>query len=146
MTIPGRVRQMGRECIAARIRILNRLVTQECDEGLRPHKVRVALVNVLVAVALGGPLTPTVLARRLVLDKSTLSRDVDKLLEKGWLETVANEDGRSHLLQITEAGIAFLEEIHPAWLAAQKRLAARLGPVFLASLVETVNALWANMD
>lgn len=144
MAASALIRQMGRECIAARIRILNRLVTQECDEGLRPHKVRVALVNVLVAVAVSGPVTPTTLARRLFLDKSTLSRDVEKLLEKAWLEAVPSEDGRSHTLQATEAGLAFLETLHPAWDAAQKRVAERLGPEFLSSLSRAVDGLWAE--
>jgi DNA-binding MarR family transcriptional regulator len=145
MSASAKVRQIGRECIAVRVRLLNRLVTQECDEGLRPFGVRVALVNVLVAVAVSGPVTPTVLARRLVMDKSTLSRDVEKMLEKGWLETVPSEDGRSHTLRATEAGLAFLEEIHPAWAAAQKRLADRLGTELLSSLGGAVNAIWAEM-
>ena len=146
MAVPAKVRQMARECVAVRVRLLNRLVTGVCDDGLRPHGVRVAQVNVLCAVANAGPITPTDLAAALVMDKSTLSRDVEKLIEKGWVETATGDDARSHTLAATAVGVAFLEEIHPIWLKAQKRLAERLGPVFLASLTQTVDDIWAEME
>jgi DNA-binding MarR family transcriptional regulator len=144
MAVSARVKQMGRECIAARVRIVNRLVTQACDEALRPHGVRVALVNIVVALAAGGPATPTVLARRLALDKSTLSRDVDKLLEKGWVREEPSEDARSHTLHATDEGVAFLESIHPAWAVAQADLAERLGPALTGALREAVSRHWAE--
>ena len=57
-------------------------------------RVRVAQVNVLCAVANSGPVTPTDLAAALVMDKSTLSRDVEKLVARGWVETAAGDDAR----------------------------------------------------
>lgn len=145
MAVPAKVRQMARECVAVRVRLLNRLVTGVCDDGLRPFGVRVAQVNVLCAVANSGPVTPTDLAAALVMDKSTLSRDVDKLIENGWVETTTGEDARSHTLSATAAGVQFLESVYPVWLKAQKRLAERLGPVFLASLTQTVDDIWAEL-
>lgn len=145
MPVPAKVRQMARECVAVRLRLLNRLVTGVCDDGLRPFGVRVAQVNVLCAVANSGPVTPTDLAAALVMDKSTLSRDVDKLIDKGWVETTAGEDARSHTLSATAAGVQFLESVHPVWAKAQKQLAERLGPVFLASLTQTVDDIWAEI-
>ena len=65
MSTPAIVRQMARECVAVRVRLLNRLITKVCDEGLRPFGVRVAQVNILVAVAHDGPLTPNEVAKRL---------------------------------------------------------------------------------
>jgi DNA-binding MarR family transcriptional regulator len=135
---------MARECVAVRARLLNRLVTGVCDAGLRPFGVKVATVNVLCAIANSGPITPTDLAAALVLDKSTLSRDMAKLLEKGWAETQPGDDARSHLLAATPAGIAFLERIHPVWADAQKRLVKRLGPVLVAAMNETVSDIWAE--
>lgn len=146
MPVPPKVRQMARECIAVRTRLLNRLVTGVCDAGLRPFGVKVATVNVLCAIATSGPITPTDLAAALVLDKSTLSRDMAKLLENGWAETQPGDDARSHLLVATPAGVAFLELIHPIWADAQKRLIKRLGPVLVAAMSETVNDIWAEME
>jgi DNA-binding MarR family transcriptional regulator len=140
--VPPKVRQMARECVAVRTRLLNRLVTGVCDAGLRPFGVKVATVNVLCAIANSGPVTPTELAAALVLDKSTLSRDMAKLLEKGWVETQPGDDARSHQLVATADGVAFLERIHPVWADAQRRLILRLGPVLVAAMSETVNDIW----
>lgn len=145
MTAPTHVRQMARECIAVRTRLINRLVTGVCDTGLRPFGVRVAQVNILCAIANGGPITPTDLAAVLVLDKSTLSRDMDRLVEKGWVETRPGDDARSHLLAVTPAGIEFLERIYPAWQAAQRQLSERLGTALVVAMSEMVNDLWAEM-
>ena len=71
------IREIAEGCIAVRVRLLNRLVSGVCDAGLRGHGVSVAQVNILVAVGQAGPLTPTRLAARLVMDRSTLSRDVN---------------------------------------------------------------------
>jgi len=139
------VRRMARECIAVRMRLLHRQVSGACDEGLRPHGVHVAQVNLLVAIASAGPVKPTDLAAHLVLDKSTLSRDMRFLLKRGWVERAVGNDRRSHRLQATEAGVAFLETIGPIWQSTQKQLAAQLGPEFVAALHGTVNAVWADL-
>jgi DNA-binding MarR family transcriptional regulator len=135
---------MARECIAVRTRLLNRLVTGVCDAGLRPFGVKVASVNVLCAIANSGPITPTDLAAALVMDKSTLSRDMAKLLKKGWVQVQPGEDARSHQVVATADGVAFLERIHPIWADAQKRLVRQLGPVLVAAMSETVNDIWAE--
>lgn len=142
--VPAVARQIARECIAVRVRLLNRLVTGVCDDALRPHGVRVAQVNVLCAIGHSGPVTPTDLARALVLDKSTLSRDVDKLRASGWVEATPTADGRSHTLAITAQGVAFLEQIHPLWQKAQQELTEQLGPDLLGAVRQAVDQIWAR--
>src|SRR5262245_47198963 len=77
--------RMASECLAGRLRALNRVVTGIYDTELRPHKVRVSQMNVLVAIAAMAPVRAADVCRRLRLDKSTLSRDLDRLLERGWV-------------------------------------------------------------
>jgi DNA-binding MarR family transcriptional regulator len=139
-----RVRQIARECLAMRVRLLNRVVTGRCDAGLRPHGVRVGQVNILVALANGGPLTPTAVGRILVMEKSTVSRDVDHLRRNGWVEPESGADGRSHTLRVTAAGLALIEAIYPAWLAAQAELAELLGPAGTTAVGEAVERVWAE--
>jgi DNA-binding MarR family transcriptional regulator len=145
MPVPVKVRQMARECIAVRVRLLNRLITGVCDTGLRPFGVRVAQVNILVVVAHDGPITPNEVARRLVMDKSTLSRDAEKLIANGWLNRTDGDDGRSHTLRITTEGLDLLDRIHPVWAAGQKKMAAILGVDTVGAVASTVNGLWAEM-
>src|SRR3954463_10177645 len=85
---------IARDCIAVRVRALNRAVTALYDDALRPHGLRVGQLNLLVAVARMGTARPGDLCRVLLMEKSTLSRDVEVMRRNGWLE-VEDSGGRS---------------------------------------------------
>ncbi len=132
--------RIANECLAMPVRVLNRVITGIYDDALRAHNVRVSQMNVLVAIAAGGPARATDVCRRLRLEKSTLSRDLDRLLERGWVQAVA-ATGRSQNLEITSAGRALIERVMPAWEAAQKRVHELLGPKLTKELVGAVKRL-----
>jgi DNA-binding MarR family transcriptional regulator len=114
------------ECLAVRLRTLNRAVTALYDDALRPHGLRVGQLNLLVAVARMGTARPGNLCRLLHMDKSTLSRDVEVLRRHGWL--VADQTGgRSRPLRITPVGRALLERVAPAWRQAQEQARKLIG-------------------
>src|SRR4051812_21646183 len=114
------------ECLAVRLRSLNRALTAVYDDALRPHGLRVGQLNLLVAVARLGTARPADLCRLLRMDKSTLSRDVEVMRRKGWLE-VEGGSGRSRPLRITPAGEALLAQVVPAWRRAQERAHTLIG-------------------
>ena len=114
------------ECLAVRVRALNRAVTALYDDALRPHGLRVGQLNLLVAVARMGTARPGDLCRALCMDKSTLSRDVEVLRRHGWLE-VEDAGGRSRPLRLTPEGRALLEQVAPAWGRAQERARSLIG-------------------
>jgi DNA-binding MarR family transcriptional regulator len=127
-------RRMSRECLVVRVRAINRVVTRLYDNILRGHGLRASQMSLLVAIVGYGPVQPSQLAQVLELEKSTLSRDVDRMIERGWIQTLPHEDGRSHFLQATPAGKALLEQVSAAWEEGQKRARQQLG-------VEGVEAL-----
>src|SRR3954466_14363754 len=114
------------ECLAVRVRTLNRAVTALYDEALRPHGLRVGQLNLLVAVARLGTARPGDLCRLLRMDKSTLSRGVEVMRRNGWLAVEAGA-GRSRPLRITPAGEALLAQVVPAWQQAQERARTLIG-------------------
>lgn len=138
------VAEIARECIAVRVRLLNRLVSGVCDAGLRGHDVTVAQLNILVAVGHAGPATPTEVAAGLVMDKSTLSRDVAVLLARGWLRKASGGDRRSHKLELTPAGRAKVASVVPVWRAAQAELRERLGSENLGGVFAAADRVWAT--
>jgi DNA-binding MarR family transcriptional regulator len=114
------------ECLAVRVRTLNRAVSALYDDALRPHGLRVGQLNLLVAVARMGTARPGDLCRLLHMDKSTLSRDVEVLRRHGWL--VADQTGgRSRPLRITPVGRALLERVAPAWRQTQEQARKLIG-------------------
>ena len=50
-TLTSTVETIASECLAVRIRLLNRTVTNIFDAALRPLKVKVSQLNVLMVVA-----------------------------------------------------------------------------------------------
>jgi DNA-binding MarR family transcriptional regulator len=144
MPTKNSVHELARDCIAVRIRLLGRFITSVYDEFNRPHGVRVAQVNILTVVGRAGPLTPSEVARILVMDRSTLSRDLESLLEEGWLRSLPGKDRRSYSLQLTPAGQAKLEAIMPSWRSAQAEVERRLGKESIAGIFAAVDRLRAE--
>jgi DNA-binding MarR family transcriptional regulator len=84
-------------------------------------------MNILVVVHKLGRARPAEVCRILKLDVSTLSRNVERMRAKGWLEILGDDDGRAHPFQLTAKGRNLLRRAYPAWKKAQARSAAVLG-------------------
>ncbi|MDB5309589.1 MAG: MarR family transcriptional regulator [Gemmataceae bacterium] len=134
--------RIAAECLAGRVRVLNRVVTGIYDDALRPHRVRVSQMNVLVAIAAMGPVRAADVCRELRLDKSTLSRDLDRLLDRGWVRTTP-ADGRVKHLEATPTGRALIKKVMPAWEEAQKRVHEILGPELARRIFDVVDGFQA---
>src|ERR1700745_813747 len=91
----NQVDRTAKSCIAVRLRLLNRVVTNLYDEALRPLGVKVSQLNILVGTAKLGLARPAKVCELLQLDVSTLSRNVDRMRASGWLEVVPGEDART---------------------------------------------------
>lgn len=118
---------IARDCLAFRVRLLNRVITNLYDAALRPLGLKVSQMNVLVVAAKLGLARPAHVCKILHLDASTLSRNVERLLTKGWLEIVPDDDGRSQPFRVTPEGRKVLEEAIPVWQEAQRQASAILG-------------------
>lgn len=122
-----RSRQVVNDCLAYRARRLARSMTRIYNEALRPHGLSIAEMNLLVAIGSHGSAQPVDLARGMDMDKSTLSRNLRRLVRRGWVEAAENPDGRGDLVGLTEAGAGVLEAAMPAWMEAQRQAVGLLG-------------------
>lgn len=129
------------ECIAVRLRMINRAVTNIYDDALRSLGLKVSQMNILVAAAKMGTARPAEVCAHLHLDVSTLSRNVERMKARGWLEVVPDEDGRAQPFHLTPQGRRLLEKAVPAWKAAQKRAQALLGEEIVDQLHQAVGRL-----
>ena len=142
-TLASTVDTIASECLAVRMRLLNRTVTSIFDKALRPLGLKVSQLNVLVVVAQRGPVSPTDVGRVLHLEKSTLSRNVERIQRRGWVEVTAGKDNRSHLLQLTAKGERLLQNARSVWEQAQAKARAALGRTSAEALERAASRIWA---
>ncbi len=132
---------IANECIAVRLRIVNRVITKIFDDALRSTGVKVSQMNILVAVAKMGVARPADVCKVLHLEVSTLSRNVERMKTRGWLEVVPDEDGRAQPFRLTAAGKKLIEQAAPAWEKAQQDAQELLGASITGQLNQAVQRI-----
>ncbi len=130
--------KVASECVAVRLRMLNRVITNIYDNALRPLDLKVSQMNILVAAAKVGTARPVEVCEHLHLDVSTLSRNVERMKARGWLEVVPDEDARSQPFRLTSKGRRLLEKAVPAWSEAQQQVKKALGDGFVEQLSQAM--------
>jgi len=123
-------RTISEECILTRVRQVSRALTQIYDDTSRPTGLQSSQVSVLVAVARFGEAGANInaLARVLVMDRTTLSRNLRPLEKLGLLRVArAPDDARRRIVLLTRAGERKIEEAYPLWEQAQRKIRKLLG-------------------
>jgi DNA-binding MarR family transcriptional regulator len=134
-------RRMGQECIGFRVRMLNRMVTAIYDDALSEAGLKTSQFNLLVAVTNLEESRPAELAKILEMDESTVSRNVERMCARDWLRLEPDNDRRSHLIKVTDKGLAVIHKGYPAWQKAQDEVSRRLGADNVAALRSVLRKL-----
>lgn len=118
-------------CLAYRTRKLARTVTRLYNDHLRPLGLNVTEMNLLAAIAAQRSVQPAKLGRVMELEKSTLSRNSSRLVDRGWLEMRDHPDAPGVLLTLTARGNEMLLRAVPAWMEAQRRAQSLVAEVLV---------------
>ncbi len=119
------------------MRILSRVITKMYDDALRPLDLKTSQLNILVVIGRRGLARPAEICNRLKMDFSTVSRNVDRIRARGWVEVVDDaEDGRAHQFRLSAKGRRLLDKARPAWEEAQQKVRKLLGRTGVTALVE----------
>lgn len=113
-----------------RVRQVSRVLMRIYDDCLRPLGIQGSQFSVLVTAAMFGDNGATMgaLAGKLVMDRTTLTRNVVPLEKEGYLRVARSpEDARARVIILTRAGERLIEAGYPLWEEAQKRIARALG-------------------
>jgi DNA-binding MarR family transcriptional regulator len=114
-------------CTCQKVRMAARAVTRAYDDALRPVGLRATQLAVLVAIAVEGAMSITALAKFMIMDRSTLTRNLRPLEEEGLVAVGLEGWRRSRTLEVTEKGRSRLGEALPLWKQAQAALRRKLG-------------------
>jgi DNA-binding MarR family transcriptional regulator len=136
-----------RGCTHLKLRQAGRLVARHYEAFLRPTGLKNTQYSLLSHVVRLGPLRAGALAASMQLDASTLSRNLQPLLEHGWVRVrAADDDARSRVVEATPAGHELRANAQRAWKRAQLALNDRLGVERVAALHALLDGCIARLD
>ena len=115
-------------CHCQALRQAARRLTTYYDAALAPVGLRVSQFSILARLHRDGPRGIQALAAELVMDRTTLGRNIQPLERDGLLAAIPDPaDRRARVLSITDRGAALVAVARPAWQAAQAGFEARYG-------------------
>jgi len=138
-------REIAEGCIANRMRRADRAVMHYYDAALRPFGLKMTQFTLLVALRLKEPVTIQDLAKALVMDRTTLTRNLAALTRQDLVRITPGEDRRTRVIELTATGQAILAKAFPEWRKAQARVRRKLGAEhsdrLVRALAEVVDTL-----
>ena len=115
-------------CVAKQLYQTARMVARVFSAELAEVGVSLSQFSTLNRIADQGPITITELAEQMVMDRTTVTRNLRALTTPGWVKVVPNpQDRRSKLLSITTAGIRCLRDARGPWERAQAQVLQAYG-------------------
>jgi DNA-binding MarR family transcriptional regulator len=132
-------------CNCLALRQAARHVTQFYDQFLVPAGLRVSQFGILARLRRAGPMTINALAKDLVMDRTTLGRNILPLEREGLIAIKQGRtDRRSKELHLTDAGLQRLRAAAQGWAKAQAQFEATFGgerSAEMRSLLHSVTAV-----
>ena len=132
-------------CTCFNLRKTARAVTQLFDEALKPCGLYATQFTLLAAVSSKENVAITELSKALVMDRTTLTRNLKPLQKSGWIEVTPGEDKRTRTLSLTHSGKKVLKQAMLHWKKVQNKVVQTLGKnnweVLSDSLSTTVKKL-----
>ena len=132
-------------CTNFKLRQLLRSVSRLYDAEIAQAGLKGSQFSLLSHVLTLGPIAPSVLAERMGMDASTLTRNLRPLIDKGWVLQGPGADARSRAITVTPAGVAKHAEARLMWKQAQLALNQRLGKAEVAHLHEVLGQAQAAL-
>ena len=116
------------DCNCLAVRQAARHITQFYDQLLAPSGLRTTQFSILANLSRLGPRTINALAADLVMDRTTLGRNILPLERDGLVAIEqGSRDRRQKEVRLTEAGAARFRAAVKGWVAAQRQFAAAFG-------------------
>ncbi len=133
------------DCNCLAVRQAARHVTQFYDQFLAQAGLRTTQFSILARLRREGPMTINVLAAEMVMDRTTLGRNILPLERDGLIRIVPTaSDRRSKELHVTAAGDKRLQAAFKEWTQAQARFESAVGSGRASDLRALLRAVTAT--
>lgn len=130
------------DCHCLVVRQAARHVTQLYDRWLAPMGLRASQLAILARLGRDGAMTINALAAALVMDRTTMGRNIRPLERDGLVAmAVGRDDRRRRELRLTAKGADLLERALDGWGEAQADFERAFGKTRAAALRKTLRAV-----
>lgn len=135
------LRSIVSPCTCVTLRRASRFLTRLYDDTLQSSGLRVTQFSLLRAVSRADATSVTALAEELLLDRTTMTRNLKPLERRGLIKVVVGEDQRERTVSLTGKGREALNRALPLWENAQAVVRDRLGLKGLQALTSALSRL-----
>lgn len=130
------------QCMVSNSRMAARAITRRYDAYLRPHGMTATQLSLLGSVKSYPGLSVSELAEKRGFDRTTLTRNLDKLEAMGLVQSSVREGrGQGRIAAVTDKGSAMIAQLLPLWRQAQAELRAELTSDDFDSSIRTLRRL-----
>ncbi|MGB1243144.1 MAG: MarR family winged helix-turn-helix transcriptional regulator [Chitinophagales bacterium] len=126
-------------CLCGRIMLSERIISGIYRKHLSQFDLTNSQLTILLVINRMGNISQADLSKMLVLEKSSVSRNMKRLLTSDYIKR-----GKARKLEITLNGKTLLESLIPAWDAAKAEVDEMLGEEGQEAMNMIVNKLTKN--
>ena len=128
-------------CSCAAVRKAARIVTKMYEAALQPTGLKAGQITLLAVLSKQGDMPLTTLADALVMDRTTLTRNLKPMVRDGLVRIETETDQRVRKVELTAKGTQKMAEAYPLWAEVQSRLVDGLGSRRWSGLVTDLNSI-----
>jgi DNA-binding MarR family transcriptional regulator len=115
------------DCFCLASRQAARKITRLYDRTMQESGIRITQFTILSQLMLRGEMPIGKLAGILGMERTTLTRNLTRLEERGWISIKPGDDPRARIIAITAQGRGTVRRGFPYWSKAQAHVGNMLG-------------------
>jgi DNA-binding MarR family transcriptional regulator len=125
-------------CICGLVRRSGRILTKKYDHYLKPSGLKATQLGMLANISKNPAVTVSELAKLLLMDQSTVTRNLRVLEKLGYiLLEPAISDNRIKRIHVSDSGKSKMDEARPMWERAQLEMERILGKKSIEGLIDS---------
>jgi DNA-binding MarR family transcriptional regulator len=129
------------QCLVSNSRMAARAITRRYDAYARPLGITSTQFSLLGLIVASSEQTVTELAGARGFERTTLTRNLDRLEKMGLIASRPAEHGNGRICKLTDDGHALVERMLPLWRKAQAEIRAELGTEGFDTTLKTLKRL-----
>lgn len=129
------------QCLVSNSRMAARAITRRYDAYLRPFGITATQLSLLGGLGEMPGSTVSALAEARGFDRTTLTRNLDKLEAMGLVASRHPDRGNGRIPEVTPKGAALVADVLPSWRRAQLDMQAELSSTIFDDSIKMLQRL-----